>query len=75
MEMSREIVVRNGVIAKRDVGVPDRGYCGLHDIEYVLTQGDEVCPDCDRHQNQSISWREEEPTDSFDEITGGNDEE
>ena len=69
--ISSEIVLRNGCSAALDVG----GYCSLHDLEYPLSQGDEVCPECDYFQREVIGWREDEHADISDEIAGDEDEE
>ncbi len=52
--------VRNGANGTWDVGGPSHGYCGLHDMAYKLTQGDETCPHCDAWQVQDLAWRDAE---------------
>jgi hypothetical protein len=42
------------------VGGADRGYCFLHDREYSLAQGDEVCPHCISNREQDLAWRDAE---------------
>ncbi len=75
-EMSSADGVRNGAILKRDVGVPSaippHGYCFTHDTTYVLAQGDEICPDCERFHTGVIVERESE---YLPEDIGADDEE
>lgn len=42
------------------VGVTGRGYCFLHDRDYFLKQGDEVCPQCPRWKERDLAWRDAE---------------
>ena len=36
------------------------GYCVLHDADYDVLQGDEVCPRCLANKEQELRWREDD---------------
>jgi hypothetical protein len=37
-----------------------QGYCWLHDCEYSVIDGDEVCPQCLKNKERDIEWRNQE---------------
>ena len=36
------------------------GYCALHDFDYDIIQGDEVCPICLANKERDLKWRTDE---------------
>jgi hypothetical protein len=45
-----------------------KGYCWLHDKEYKVIQGDEVCPQCLNNKEQDLKWRATEDRLTTDEM-------